>query len=41
LLTIQVYRVGCGLWRGPGIKAVEIYPGAGAPACRQAGQQKM
>jgi len=26
---------------GPGIKVVVIYPGAGAPACRQAGQQKM
>jgi len=32
LLTIKVYRAGCGLWRGPGIKAVGIYQGVGANA---------
>ncbi len=32
LLTIQVYRADCGLWRGQGIKAVGIYQGAGANA---------
>jgi hypothetical protein len=32
LLTIQVYKAGYRLWRGQGIKAVVIYPGAGATA---------